>query len=112
MKRMFIATALCASLTLAGCSKQQRAYNVEEVPLSQISADLASGKTTSAAVTSAYIARIKQYDGPLHAVILVAPDAAQQAAASDARRKAGKALGPLDGVPILLKDNIDVMGMP
>jgi amidase len=55
---------------------------------------------------------MKAYDAPLKAVILIAPDAAQQAAASDQRRKDGKALGPMDGIPILLKDNIDAIGMP
>jgi amidase len=106
---------LCLALVsaLAGCSKkEQAAYNVEEVPLVQISADLAAGKTSAVAVTKAYIDRIKAYDGPLHAVILVAPDALDQATASDKRRAAGKDLGPLDGVPILLKDNMDAVGMP
>lgn len=112
---MRIRPLLCLALVfaLAGCSKkEQAAYNVEEVPLVQISADLAAGKTTAVAVTRAYIQRIKTYDGPLHAVILIAPDALDQAAASDKRRAAGKALGPLDGVPILIKDNIDAVGMP
>ena len=79
MRRRLTCAAIVASLALVACSQKEQAYNVEEVPLSQISADLASGKTTSAAITGAYIARIKQYDGPLHAVILVAPDAVQQA---------------------------------
>jgi amidase len=87
-------------------------YNVEEVPLSQISADLASGKTTSVEVTQAYIDRVKRYDGRLHSVINMVPDALKQAAASDKRRKDGHALGPLDGVPIMLKDNIDAVGAP
>ncbi len=51
-------------------------------------------------------------DGDLHSVIAIAPDAMAQAAASDARRAAGESLGPLDGVPILLKDNLDMVGMP
>jgi amidase len=107
--------ALLLSISLLACSKQEEApkpYAVEEVPLSQVSADLASGATTSVAVTEAYIARMKEYDSALNAVILIAPDALQQAAASDARRKAGKAIGPLDGVPILVKDNLDAVGMP
>jgi amidase len=114
MLRPLTAIALVLSLSLASCNQQQAAkpYEVEEVSLAQISADLAAGNTTSAAVTQAYIDRINQYDGPLNAVIMIAPDALQQAAAADQRRKDGKAIGPLDGIPILLKDNIDAVGMP
>jgi amidase len=113
-RRCFTSLALLVSLGLAACGKEEPAapYEVEEVPLSQISDDLAAGKVTSAAITQSYIDRINTYDGPLNGVIAVAPDALQQAAASDARRKGGKPLGPLDGVPILLKDNIDAVGMP
>src|SRR5690606_16624252 len=100
---------MAVSLSLAACSKDEPAqpYDVEDVPLARISADLAAGKTTSVAVTEAYIARMKTYDAPLKSVILIAPDAVRQAAASDRRRQDGKALGPMDGIPILLKDNID-----
>ncbi|MBX7200868.1 MAG: hypothetical protein K1X51_15965, partial [Rhodospirillaceae bacterium] len=105
--------ALASTLVLASCSKTEtvKPYAVEEVPLSQIAADLAAGKTTSVAVTQAYIERIKTYNPVLNAVILVAPDALDQAKAADARRKAGKTMGPLDGIPVLIKDNIDVAGM-
>jgi len=101
-------------VVLAACSQEAPVapYEVEEVPLSQVSDDLAARRTTSMAVTQAYIERINTYDGPLNGVIAIAPDALQQAAAADARRKDGRALGPLDGVPILLKDNIDAVGMP
>ena len=112
MTRRLACVAIALTLPLAACSKKEAAYNVEEVPLTQVSADLAAKKTTSVAVTKAYIARIKQYDAPLNSVILVAPDAEQQAAAADKRRAEGKTLGPLDGVPILIKDNIDATGMP
>ncbi len=109
-----ITVALMLALPLAACSKPQgpQSYAVEEAPLARISSDLAGGKTTAVAVTTSYIERIKTYDGALRSVILIAPDALEQAAASDRRRKEGKTLGPLDGVPILLKDNIDVVGMP
>jgi len=113
--RPLTAIALVFSLTLAACGKEEEpvaaaTYEVEEVSLAQISADLAAGKTTSAIVTQAYIDRINTFDGALNAVIAIAPDALQQAAASDQRRKEGKALGPLDGIPVLLKDNIDAVG--
>lgn len=112
MVRSLIVVALAS---LASCNQQQQAakpYEVEDVSLAQISADLAAGATTSAAVTQAYIDRINRYDDQLNAVIMIAPDALQQAAASDARRRDGKAIGPMDGIPILLKDNIDALGMP
>ena len=114
LNRPFIGLVLVSALALAACSKNETAkpYAVEEVSLAQVSADLAGKQTTSVAVTKAYIDRIKAYNGVLHAVILVAPDALEQAAASDKRRAEGKALGPMDGVPILLKDNIDAVGMP
>jgi amidase len=108
-----LSAALALVLLLSASSKHQvgTPYAVEEVPLKQISADLARGAITSVQVTRAYIERIKTYDGALHAVLLLAPDALDQAAASDRRRAAGKALGPLDGIPILVKDNIDAAGM-
>jgi amidase len=115
MMRPLTAIALVLSVSLAACNEKQDAakpYEVEEVSLAQISADLSAGKTTSAAVTQAYIGRINMYDERLNSVIMIAPDALQQAAASDQRRKDGKALGPLDGIPVLLKDNIDAVGMP
>ncbi len=71
---------------------------------------VAAGETTSAALTQAYLDRIAAIDraGPqLQAVLFVNPDALAQAAASDARRARGETLGPLDGIPILLKDNIE-----
>ena len=112
---LLVAVALAFSLSLAGCSKEETPpapYVVEEVSLSQVSTDLAARRTTSVEVTTAYIARIEAMDHALNAVIMIAPDALEQAGASDKRRAAGQALGPLDGVPILLKDNIDVVGMP
>ena len=113
-RRATLSAALIAALLAgAACSEPAPApYEVQEVPLTQISADLASGKTTSVAVTQVYIDRIHQYDGALNSVILIAPDALEQARASDERRSEGNILGPMDGVPILLKDNIDALGMP
>jgi amidase len=110
--RSILRAAVIACLALSACSKGEKPYAVEEVSLAQISADLAAKHTTSVSVTQAYIDRIKMYNAPLNAVIVVAPDALDQAKASDQRRAEGKSLGPLDGVPVLLKDNIDATGMP
>ncbi len=75
---------------------------------------MAAGQLTSAALTRAYLDRIAQIDdaGPkLDSVIEVNPNAAAEAAALDAERKAGKLRGPLHGIPILIKDNVDIAGM-
>lgn len=79
-------------------------------PLPRISAALASGATSSEALTAGYLDRIDRIDraGPaLQSVLAVNPEALADAKASDARRKAGRALGALDGVPVLIKDNIE-----
>ena len=80
--------------------------------LPELSRALAEGEVTSEALTQAYIDRIEAVDraGPrLQSVIAVNPDALAQARASDARRAADQSLGPLDGVPILFKDNIETL---
>ena len=82
-------------------------YNPQEKSLSQLEADLVAGRTTSAALVAAYERRIAALNPRLHAVIALNPDALAQARASDAARKAGKPMGPLAGLPILVKDNIE-----
>jgi len=80
--------------------------------LPELSEGLSSGELTAETLTQAYLDRIAAVDrsGPtLQAVLALNPDATAQAKASDARRAAGESLGPLDGVPILLKDNIETL---
>lgn len=78
--------------------------------LSENAADLAAGRTTSEALVQSYLARIAAIDdaGPaIRAVIVTNPDVLAQARALDAERAAGRVRGPLHGIPILLKDNIE-----
>jgi amidase len=73
-----------------------------------------AGTLTSRELTRAYLDRIAAVDddGPrLNAVIEINPNALSQADALDAERKAGKVRGPLHGLPVLIKDNIDVAGL-
>ena len=108
MKTMTALFALAlASLATAGGAQTT---GIEERSLADIAAAMADGSATSEAITHAYLARIAAMDrtGPtLRAVIALNPDAMAEARASDARRKAGKPLGPLDGMPMLIKDNIE-----
>jgi amidase len=69
-----------------------------------------SGQLTSHTLTAAYLQRIAEIDraGPkLNSIIELNPDALAIADQLDAERKAGKVRGPLHGIPVLLKDNID-----
>ncbi len=89
---------------------QDRDAGIEEVALSDLSGRIASGRMTSEAATRAYLARIAAMDrkGPtLRSVIATNPDALAQARVLDAERRAGRVRGPLHGVPILIKDNIE-----
>jgi amidase len=85
-------------------------FELEEATLQQMQDGMRSGRWTSRSLTEAYLARIAELDrqGPaLHSVIETNPDALSIAAALDAERQGGRLRGPLHGIPVLLKDNID-----
>ena len=74
---------------------------------------LASGEVTSVEVTQLHLDRIAEVDERVHAFLHVDADGAlAQAAESDARRARGEARGPLDGVPIAVKDVLATRGLP
>jgi amidase len=76
------------------------------------SADLAAHRVTSAALVGDYRERIAARNGEIHAVIGLNPRALAEGQASDARRAAGRLRGAADGLPILVKDNIGIAGLP
>src|SRR5690349_20669000 len=81
-----------------------------EATVAQLQAEMASGSLTSEQLTQEYINRILALDqnGPgVNAVIELNPDALVMARNADALRRRGIVLGPLHGIPVLLKDNID-----
>src|SRR3954464_6992759 len=85
-------------------------YQVAEKDIATLQADMAAGRVSAAELVAAYIARIDALDraGPqLHAVIAVNPNAIADAQALDAERRGGHTRGPLHGIPILVKDNIE-----
>ena len=73
---------------------------------------LTEGTITAGELTAFYLTRIEGLNPVLGAVITVSPDAAADARASDEARAGGVAPGPLDGIPVLIKDNIAARGMP
>jgi amidase len=86
--------------------------SVGDATARKLSQALAAGTLTAAELTAVYLARIDRLNPGLRAVITVSHDAGAEAAASDARRAAGAARGPLDGIGVLLKDNVAAAGLP
>lgn len=106
-----------AALALASCAAEgplvQGDAGVLDMTLPEISEKLAAGTISSEKLTGLYLARISDMDraGPqLNAFIALNPQALSLARQSDARRSAGETLGPLDGIPVGLKDNIETSG--
>jgi len=85
-------------------------FELDEVTLSELQAGMATGKMTARSITQLYLDRIAalNLNGPaLRHVLETNPDALSIADSLDQERKAGRVRGPLHGIPILLKDNID-----
>lgn len=108
-----LAIGLTASVHATTPATSPLLFSVEEQALSDLAALMSEGSISSEAITMAYLARIAAVDdaGPtLNAVIATMPDAVMQARLLDKERAAGKMRGPLHGIPILLKDNIEASG--
>ena len=90
--------------------KDDEPLNLLEVTIDQLQEQMKAGKYTAVQLTRFYLARIADFDkkGPaLNSVIEVNPDAVELAKKSDLERSNGRVRGPLHGIPVLLKDNID-----
>ncbi|WP_310104835.1 amidase [Sphingomonas sp. BE138] len=101
--------AMSLAAVLPGAASAER-VTVEERSIDTLQAQMTARKASSVDLTRAYLARIAAIDrkGPaLHSVLALNPDALAQAKALDAERKAGRVRGPLHGVPVLIKDNIE-----
>ncbi|WP_029259965.1 MULTISPECIES: amidase [unclassified Microbacterium] len=91
-------------------------FDVVEASIAELRRALETGETTAVELIDAYLARIAAFDAPgtataLNAVVVANPEARAEAAASDARRARGEALGPLDGIPYTAKDSYLVRGL-
>jgi amidase len=89
-------------------------FNLEEATIMDMQRAMAAGGLTSVQLVVMYLNRIQIYDRDtvkLNAVAQVNPRVLQEAAAMDKRRAEGVVLGPLHGIPILVKDSYDVAGL-
>jgi amidase len=99
----------------AGLSAAENTFKLEETTIAEIQEAVAAGALSSEKLVELYLARIAAYDraGPrLNSIIYINPNAKADAAALDKERADRGSRGPLHGIPVLLKDNIDVVNMP
>src|SRR5208337_4436326 len=110
LRILLISTLLALPVAAANNQSNDAPKNHNEWTVAQLQAEMASGKLTSEDLTKEYIARIIALDqnGPgVNAVIELNPDALDMARNADKLRKRGIVLGPLHGIPVLVKDNVD-----
>ena len=81
------------------------------LPLRTIAERLRSGEVTASALLKYYENRIARLNPLLNAIVTINPGAAAAARAADERLRAGTPLGPLDGIPVAIKDNLVVEGL-
>lgn len=85
-----------------------KSFAFEEATIADLQAKMQSGALTAQSLTRAYLARIEEQDkGHVNSVIELNPDAPAIAQALDKERKANRTRGPMHGIPVLIKDNID-----
>lgn len=77
-----------------------------------VHAGFASGAFTAQSLVEACLDRVARYNSKINAIIFLNPSAVDDAKEIDRRRAAGECLGPLAGVPVVVKDTIDVAGFP
>src|SRR5258706_15816794 len=105
-----VITALAAAVAFAPA--QQRGFSVLEASLSDMRRALQQHRVTSRELVQQSLTRIALYEDRLNAIIYVNPHALEEADALDRERAAGRIRGPLHGIPIALKDNIQTRDMP
>ena len=115
MSRFILFIMLLCMVSIIGCYKERPVsgippFELSEITISQLQQAYANGDYTVRKVVELYLDRIEKIDdsGPeLNAVILINPDALAIADSLDHELAAGESRGPLHGIPVLLKDNID-----
>jgi amidase len=116
-RRRFLSTGLCGGLVAATLTERtlsspatDHPFELSELTIGDLQEGMRTGQYTSRSLAERYLARIEAIDrqGPsLRSVIEINPDALAVADALDKERRAKGARGPLHGIPILIKDNID-----
>ncbi|WP_437971975.1 amidase [Sorangium sp. So ce260] len=86
--------------------------DVTELTISKIRKAYRNKRYTAEALTRAYLDRIEQYEPSYNAFTFLNPNALEEAREIDRKRKRGEALGPLAGIPVVVKESMDFVGSP
>lgn len=92
--------------------KPRRSFSVVEATIPEMQSAMKEGRVTSRGLVTQYLLRIALYNNKLNAVITVNSNALKEADARDRERARGRLRGPLHGIPIALKDNMQTVDMP
>jgi amidase len=106
------APALVVVCSILAAAQARRPLSVVEATIPELQRAMREGRTTSRELVRLYLARIGTYDHLLHAVLAVNPKALEEATLRDRERALGHVRGPLHGIPVALKDNIQTTMMP
>ena len=111
----FVLGVSCSTGLPVGLLAAESAFKLEETTIAEIQEAVAARALSSEKLVELYLARIAAYDraGPrLNSIMYVNPNAKVEAAALDKERADTGPRGPLHGIPVLLKDNIDIANIP
>lgn len=99
--------AACTTETSKKTQPDFTVFDLNEITIDELQQKMKSGELTSEKICQKYLDRIKVVDPVLRSVIELNPDALEIARQLDEERKNGKIRGPLHGIPVMIKDNID-----
>lgn len=116
--KLFVAMILLCSTIFAGfafapvVSADDGKFTLEEITVSELQQGYRDGTFTVEEVVKAYLERIEQYEGTYNAFTFMNEDAIEQAKEMDKLLQKGESPGELAGVPIVIKEAVDVTGFP
>ena len=108
-------TGTSVGLRVPIAQAEPKPFQIVEATIEDVHAEFKAGRLTAHALVRAYLDRIEAFDknGPkINSVITINPKALEEADALDAAYKRSGPVGPLHGIPVVLKDQMDVAGLP